>query len=658
MDALNQAQKDGVVVGLKAVAGVAPRLDIDKFLNDLPDTFNLFCLALYDLMNDTDSTKIMGYYQIAASTDFRRLSGMTSPTWHRPYLSMIEQTIFAKMLEIAEKFPQANKQTYREAAKKFRMPYWDYYRPRGKDVTFPGVISKGTTSAKFDFSLPQIFAVEKVMLKTPTKNQLELHDNPLHLFSFPKAGSIPLNQWNMIGANFSRAQTQRHPSDSDPLIAINNAVNKAREPNAGQLLNMISDDVYDRYETFAFQGSSPGASGSLESVHGLYHVLIGGQGGHMSSVPVAAFDPIFWLHHCQIDRWLAIWQAAHPNSWFSGDQDNLLPFRVSKNPARFWNSRQSISTQDFGYTYPDLVGGGATQVEAAFKNHYAWSVRTAQFPTIGNPPTDMAPLDLSRAQVYQFSATFTSDRSINFMAAAPQAIQQPLMAASKVAVQTSSAAREAVAGAEKDPQQPVGHKKERPSNRGDKKKVAKGRSFRNLDDSQTSIKAPSPVEESKVNREWFIDDVVERLALNGSFTIYYFLGDPPNATVPTSSYLSHPTLAAASHIFAAPVEACDNCGNQQQQSHLVTSTAPITPMLLDYVEIGHLPNLRADSVKPFLVRNLRWRVVTVHGGTVDPRDLSSLKIGVSSKLAPLDGQGRPTYEEFPEVVEEIIENSS
>jgi tyrosinase len=60
MDALNKAQQDGVVLGLKNVAGVVQRMDIDKLLHDLPDTFNLFCLALIDLMNDTDSSKIMG----------------------------------------------------------------------------------------------------------------------------------------------------------------------------------------------------------------------------------------------------------------------------------------------------------------------------------------------------------------------------------------------------------------------------------------------------------------------------------------------------------------------------------------------------------------------------------------------------------------------
>lgn len=34
--------------------------------------------------------------------------------------------------------------------------------------------------------------------------------------------------------------------------------------------------------------------GSLEDIHNAVHNLVGG-GGHMSSVPVSAFEPIFWL---------------------------------------------------------------------------------------------------------------------------------------------------------------------------------------------------------------------------------------------------------------------------------------------------------------------------------------------------------------------------
>lgn len=112
----------------------------------------------------------------------------------------------------------------------------------------------------------------------------------------------------------------------------------------------MSDKVYSQYDAFAYQHASPGPSGSLEAIHGRYHVLIGGQSGHMSSVPVAAFDPMFWLHHCQIDRWFATWQAVHPDSWFDNDMGSLLPFRTAKSPEKFWTSRGSVDTESFGYT--------------------------------------------------------------------------------------------------------------------------------------------------------------------------------------------------------------------------------------------------------------------------------------------------------------------
>ena len=88
------------------------------------------------------------------------------------------------------------------------------------------------------------------------------------------------------------------------------------------VLTMIEDDIYRNYDKFACsrQVERPEnlpkdvlktaagnltwtwPSGSLESLHGLYHGLAGGAGGipgtgagggHMSRVATAAFDPIF-----------------------------------------------------------------------------------------------------------------------------------------------------------------------------------------------------------------------------------------------------------------------------------------------------------------------------------------------------------------------------
>lgn len=56
----------------------------------------------------------------------------------------------------------------------------------------------------------------------------------------------------------------------------------------------------------------------LEDIHDRIHGWSGGlnprnpaQGGDMGAVARAAFDPIFWAHHCMIDRIWYLWQLRH-----------------------------------------------------------------------------------------------------------------------------------------------------------------------------------------------------------------------------------------------------------------------------------------------------------------------------------------------------------
>ena len=52
----------------------------------------------------------------------------------------------------------------------------------------------------------------------------------------------------------------------------------------------------------------PAPSGSLESTpHGVVHSLVGGLGGFMSAFDTAPLDPVFWLHHANIDRLWVVW---------------------------------------------------------------------------------------------------------------------------------------------------------------------------------------------------------------------------------------------------------------------------------------------------------------------------------------------------------------
>jgi tyrosinase len=49
----------------------------------------------------------------------------------------------------------------------------------------------------------------------------------------------------------------------------------------------------------------------LEGIHDGVHVWVGGT---MGAIPTAAYDPLFYAHHCMIDRLWYLWQLRHPGA--------------------------------------------------------------------------------------------------------------------------------------------------------------------------------------------------------------------------------------------------------------------------------------------------------------------------------------------------------
>jgi tyrosinase len=67
----------------------------------------------------------------------------------------------------------------------------------------------------------------------------------------------------------------------------------------------------DHYESFPWEFGSSGVRYNVESsLHNLVHRYIAGTMGGMTSPN----DPVFWLHHCNIDRLWAVWQRMHPGA--------------------------------------------------------------------------------------------------------------------------------------------------------------------------------------------------------------------------------------------------------------------------------------------------------------------------------------------------------
>ena len=157
--------------------------------------------------------------------------------------------------------------------------------------------------------------------------------------------------------------------------------------------------------------------------------------------------------------------------------------------------------------------------------------------------------------------------------------------------------------------------------------------------------------------------IANRLALNTSFTISYFVVASPSQNLgPATDLVLDPSLVGVTHIFTSPAESCPNCASQAAEKLIVRNTVPFTSQLLDYVAIEQLRSMGPSDVLDFLEGRLRWRIVKADGEWVDPRAIPSLEISVSAKRTMLDAQGRPTdqveYHEYPELVREIIAGAS
>jgi tyrosinase len=115
--------------------------------------------------------------------------------------------------------------------------------------------------------------------------------------------------------------------------------------------------------------SNPGFNAfntALGSIHDWIHVAVGGD---MATFETAPFDPIFWLHHCNVDRLLAIYQASHPGVYMT-PQRRVLPTLALEFPGT-----DDLSTPLFPFRHPNGVEWTSEDVKterSIFKYGYAY----------------------------------------------------------------------------------------------------------------------------------------------------------------------------------------------------------------------------------------------------------------------------------------------
>jgi tyrosinase len=168
-----------------------------------------------------------------------------------------------------------------------------------------------------------------------------------------------------IPASFAAAQAGGHPNPlfSGPVPAgvHTNPPHTTRAPGSPSQLPTAATIngilALTSFDDFTSQ---------VQNQHDAVHGWVGGDMGVISS---SAFDPIFWSHHCNIDRLWYLWQVQH-------GVNNIPPTYLTKTLAP-WSLTVAdvLDVRKLGYTY------GSAVVRVPVEQFSAATLKPAAGPT-------------------------------------------------------------------------------------------------------------------------------------------------------------------------------------------------------------------------------------------------------------------------------------
>ena len=228
----------------------------------------------------------------------------TFPTWHRPYLALYEQCLTQYFPTILKQYQGTQVgETLANAAISWRLPYWDW---------------------AINPSLPNEVASPTVQILSPTGEMVQIDNNPLYQYTFqsdPEPAFLPYGSFGVWPTTLRQPSSTQADAVSQPDV-VDEQIQSDDELKTKVLdlfpTTLPQPDPWGQFSNHSWD-SIPGHQGhltSIEEIHDRIHGYVGGP-GHMGVVPFSAFDPVFWLHHCMIDRIFALWEAVYPGVYVS-----------------------------------------------------------------------------------------------------------------------------------------------------------------------------------------------------------------------------------------------------------------------------------------------------------------------------------------------------
>lgn len=344
----------------------------------------------------------------------------------------------------------------------------------------------------------------------------------------------------------------------------------AKLPELQQRLHTLFGQYHD-YNSFSNKAWATSQNlsymESIESVHDVIHVVSGGK-GHMTYVPLSSFDPLFFLHHAMTDRLISMWQVLNPNAW-------VAPMAAGE--TTYTALKGTIETSSTPLT-PFFASTDGT----------FWTSDTARTTeTFGYVYEDVgahAKFNEEKRQIltHKVNAWYGGSNPIGIRAKARQSVSS------------------------KSVRKPWSRKAVKPRYRAELK-----------------LSLDSPAVDSALSegqyREWIANVQVNVEALDGSFTVHFFLDEP--ATDGRRWY------ADPNHVGSVPIFIMNrNTGSLSK----VSGTLPLTVTLMKLVSSGDIASLSRREVVPFLRQHLRPIVLNRQEKQIPLEKVEGLQIDISS----------------------------
>lgn len=261
----------------------------------------------------------------------------------------------------------------------------------------------------------------------------------------------------------------------------------------------------------------------------------------------SGFDPIFFLHHCNVDRILALWRALNPEVWVSRGSSDIGTWTIppsSPSNETFLDASSSMLNYSRAHILVFTKIPGLTPF---------WNSQTTYWDSEGIKTTGV------------LGYSYPEFNGLDL--GKPNAV--------KTAIDSYV-----------------------------DKHYSAGRRSLSLLRARPSTEGVQAQGGSNVINDWSTRIHVKKYELSGSFSVLIFLGEVPEDP---EQWSTSPSFVGAHYAFVnSAVGQCDNCRNQ---ADLVVEG--FVHLTLAIEEHSGLPSYEASVVRPYLKDNLSWRILTV-----------------------------------------------